>query len=204
MIEAIIFDLGNVLVDFDHLIAANRISKYCQKSSQEIYDLFFDSNCTRLFEAGKISPPDFFSEVKKSLKLSLSYFDFLPIWNEIFFMSEKNKQVLELARKLKNKYKQAILSNINRLHFDYLLAKFDFSAFHRIFTSFELGLTKPDPEIYLRVAKELGVSSRENIFYTDDREELVREASRLGIKSFAFTGVNQLRENLKSLKIEVD
>src|SRR4030042_11370 len=116
-IEAIIFDLGNVLIDFDHTIAAKKISAFTDKNPQEIFDLFFDSPLTGLFEEGKISPQEFFSEVKKTLNFKLDYAAFLPIWNEIFFLTEKNHAVYALAKTLRDRYKTALLSNINVLHF---------------------------------------------------------------------------------------
>lgn len=84
-IEAIIFDLGNVVIDFDHTIAAGRISHFCRKSPQEIFDLFFQSEVTTLFEKGKISPAEFYLKVKKMLDLKLNQENFISIWNEIFF-----------------------------------------------------------------------------------------------------------------------
>src|SRR3989338_6206829 len=148
-IKAVIFDLGNVLIDFDHMIAAKRISKFTDKTPQEIFNLFFDSVLTALFEEGKITPLNFFSEVKKILNSKLDYAQFLPIWNEIFFLSEKNQAVYNLAKILKDHYKIALLSNINILHFDYLKKNFSiFDAFHNVVTSFESGIRKPDPLIY--------------------------------------------------------
>src|SRR3990167_6382074 len=84
-IRAIIFDLGNVLIGFDHNIAVSKILRYTDKPKQKIYDLFFDSEITREFEKGKIAPLEFFERVKSGLKLKISYDEFLPIWNDIFF-----------------------------------------------------------------------------------------------------------------------
>lgn len=68
-IEAVIFDLGNVLVDFDHRIAANRIAEFSDKSPAEIFALFFDSQLIGLFEEGKISPQDFFCKSQRNAEL---------------------------------------------------------------------------------------------------------------------------------------
>ena len=68
-IKAIIFDLGNVLLDFDHRLAAERVSKFTDKSAEEILNLFFDSELTGLFEEGKIAPAEFFLKIKEALNL---------------------------------------------------------------------------------------------------------------------------------------
>lgn len=203
-IEVIIFDLGNVLVDFDHTIAAKRISAFCDKSAQEIFDMFFASEITILFEAGKISPQDFFLKVKQMLNLRLDYESFVPIWNDIFFLSAKNRAVYSLINRLRNNYRTALISNINTLHYDYLKARFPvFDVFHKVFTSFELGAVKPSHTIYKKTLEALGVRP-ENTFYTDDRIELIESAKELGIKSFAFTCVEQLRKDLVASGVNIN
>ena len=203
-INTIIFDLGNVLVDFNHRIAAEKICACTNKTVQQIFDLFFDSGLTGLFEEGKISPQDFFLKVKELLALRLSYDEFIPIWNDIFFLSEKNHSVYNLARALKERYKIALLSNINVLHFTYLKKSFPvFDAFHHIITSYEVGLRKPDPLIYQKTLQTLGVSACQ-AFYTDDRPELVKGGQGEGICSFVFRNIEQLMRDLSSAGINLD
>ncbi len=194
-VKAVIFDLGNVLIDFDHMIAAKRISGFTDKTPQEIFNLFFDSQLTGLFEEGKIAPLNFFAEVKKMLNLKLNYNQFLPIWNEIFFLSKNNQSVYNLAKILKGRYKVALLSNINILHFEYLKKNFPvFDAFHNIIASFEVGLRKPDPLIYKK-ALDLLEAAPQDTFYTDDRPEFTEKARTLGIRGFVFTDVEKLKND---------
>ncbi|MCX5703708.1 MAG: HAD family phosphatase [Candidatus Omnitrophica bacterium] len=203
MIEAIIFDLGNVLIDFDHRIAAQRISQFTDKVEQEIFNLFFDSHLTALFEEGKISPPDFFLKIKEALNLKLDYVEFLPIWNEIFFLSEKNQAVYKITRVLKYRYKLALLSNVNILHFEYVKKEYPvFNAFHHIITSFEVALRKPHPLIYQKALQLLGAEP-EKTFYTDDRPELIETGRQLGIRSFVFKGIAQLKKDLSDTGIDI-
>ena len=204
-IEAIIFDLGNVLVDFDHSIAAKRISNFCGKSPQDIFGLFFDSELTGLFEEGKIAPSEFFLKVKEVLNLKLDYDQFVPIWNEIFFLTEKNYAVYNLAKSLKNRYKIALLSNINILHFDYLKKNFPYllDAFHNVITSCEVGYRKPHPLIYKKTLDILEAQPQ-NVFYTDDRAELVKESNLLGIRGFVFKNTEQLKQDLLASGINLN
>lgn len=203
-IQAVIFDLGNVLIDFDHTTAAKKIANFCDKTPQEIFNLFFDSQLTALFEEGKISPLDFFSEVKTMLKLKLDYQGFLPVWNEIFFLTEKNHAVYHLAKSLKAKYKIALLSNVNILHFDYVKEKFPiWDAFHHIITSYEIGFRKPHPQIYQHTLDALKTPAQ-NTFYTDDRADLIEQASLLGINSFTFQGVSGLKQALRRCGVAIN
>jgi len=204
-IKAVIFDLGNVLIDFNHKLAAGKISGFSDRTPKQIFDLFFDSELTGLFEEGRISPGDFFLKIKEELNLRLDYEEFVPIWNDIFFLTEKNHSVYNLARILKDHYKLALLSNINVLHFDYLKKKFPdlFDAFHYIVTSYELGLRKPHPLVYQKTLEILSVLPKQ-AFYTDDRPELIRGAQELGIHSFVFKNMQQLKGDLLSAGIRIN
>lgn len=203
-IKVVIFDLGNVLIDFDHLIAARKISKFTDKAAQEIFDLFFDSELTSFFEEGRILPVEFFLKVKEKLNLKLDYEEFVPIWDEIFFFSEKNAAVYNLAKSLKNNYKLALLSNVNVLHFEYLKKKFPvFDVFDKVVTSFEAGFRKPHPLIYKKTLEMLRVLP-ENVFYTDDRADLILKASELGIRGSVFTGIEKLRKDLLEEGISIN
>jgi putative hydrolase of the HAD superfamily len=204
MISTIFLDLGKVLIDFDHLRAAERISNFCNKTPKEIFDLFFVSEATILFEEGKLTPQEFFKRVKETLDLKLEYESFVPIWNDIFFLSAKNRAVYSLANTLRANYRVVLLSNINILHYEYLKQYFPvFSIFHKVFASFELGVIKPDQAIYKKALDDLGVSA-EDVFYTDDRPELVESAKKLGINSFLFTGIEQLKKDLVFSGVKID
>lgn len=202
MIEAVIFDLGNVLIDFDHRIAASRIAGFTDKAPDEIFGLFFDSELTRLFEEGKISPQNFFLKVKEILSFKLSFDEFTAIWNDIFFLTGENLAVYKLAQDLKRRYKSTLLSNINVLHLEYIKKRFPvFDAFHNVIVSCELGIRKPKAEMYCAALKMLGVAAG-NTFYTDDRPELVESASSLGIRGFVFQGVEKLKRDLAGAGIK--
>ena len=196
-IKVLLFDLGRVLVDFDHLRSAERIAAFCSKTPRQIYDLFFESDATIAFEAGKITPEDFYLQVKQMLDLKLSYASFEPIWNDIFFLSAQNRSVFGLVNNLRVNYKTAMLSNINILHYEYLKKNFPiFEVFDKVFLSFQLGLIKPDKEIYNLVIRDLGVSPQE-IFYTDDRCALVESAKSLGMRGCVFSNFGQLMGELQ-------
>lgn len=202
-IKAIIFDLGNVLVSFDHKIAAQKILRHSDKGPQDIYNLFFESDITALFESGKVSPKEFFLKIKESLNLKIGFNEFLPIWNNIFFLTPDNIKVQDLAKALSKNYRVAVLSNINILHCRYLKNKYKFfDSLENFFVSHRLGTIKPDPLIYKKVLRFLKVSAEET-FYTDDRLDLINKARGLGINSFHFQGIKRLKEDLKSLEIKV-
>jgi putative hydrolase of the HAD superfamily len=195
-IKVIVFDLGNVLVDVDYTNALERISGFSRKKPREIVSTLVGSDITGRFEEGNISPEDFFLEIKSLLGLEISYEAFVPIWNEVFFLSSTNRAVYSLANQLRLRYEVVLLSNVNKLHYEYLKKNFPvFNVFSRVFASCEMGLIKPDRRIYLKILESLGVAAQD-VFYTDDRAELIESARELGINSFIFKGITKLTEDL--------
>jgi putative hydrolase of the HAD superfamily len=200
-ITVVIFDLGRVLLDFDHRLAAEKIAGLSGKSAEEITGLFFDSDIVAAFEAGLVSPEEFFNKVRQMLCCDIDYPSFVPIWNEIFTFTEQNRRVHALTMALKPRYVTALLSNINLLHYEYIKSNFHiFGGFHRLFASCELGCVKPDPEIYRKALAALEVPAGQ-VFYTDDRPELISQARSMGIRGFVYTGFEQLCRDMDSCGI---
>jgi putative hydrolase of the HAD superfamily len=200
--KVILFDLGKVLIDFDHRIAVQRIKQFCSLDEKSIYSLFFDSNVTDKFEKGLISPLDFFEQVKNMLGARIHYEEFVPIWNEIF---THHPGMLEILGLLKDNYNLYLVSNINKLHFEYLKKQFNeyFEFFNHLFLSYEMGLRKPDLMIYKFIINYLKTSP-DNIIYTDDRIELITAAKGLGMDAFLFISTVSFKEELYKRGIEFD
>ena len=70
--------------------------------------------------------------------------------------------------------------------------------FEAMFVSAELGLIKPDPEIYRVVARELGITLEQMVFI-DNKKINVDAAVALGVTGHVFTTVAELRDFLESL-----
>lgn len=70
--------------------------------------------------------------------------------------------------------------------------------FERIFVSAEMDAIKPDPDIYVEVADELGISVDRMVF-VDNKAENTDAASALGATSHHFTSVDGLDGFLRGL-----
>lgn len=189
----IVFDLGNTLIRFDHNISARKIVNLFHLDTKKVYDTFFDSHLTRDFESGRVSPREFWTRTTKHLGIKIPYKDFVDIWNDIFW---EDAGMCALARNLKSSYTLFLLSNVNRLHFDYIRKKFDIIAiFDELILSFMVGAMKPDRIIFEDVVRRAG-GDRKKLIYIDDREDLIKEAALLGIDSIRFEGVEKLKQKL--------
>ena len=190
--KLIIVDLGNVLINFNHWIAANKFIKFSLSSLDDIRNLLFDSPLLHNFENGEMTPEDFFLAVREELALDIDYDRFLPIWNEIFYLTSDNLQVYKLLQTLRGQSKIILLSNINQLHFEYLKENFNvFGRFDRLVLSYKIGLRKPESEIF-QYTLDLFSIPAEQAFYIDDREDLIAQARRLSIAGVTFKSFPQL------------
>jgi len=70
--------------------------------------------------------------------------------------------------------------------------------FEQIFVSAEVGMLKPDPEIYRHVARELGIEPSAMVF-VDNKSVNVEGAESIGVTGHVFTGVGDLRAFLTNL-----
>ena len=192
--KVIIFDLGNTLIRFDHNISAKKLANLFHLDSEKVKSLFFDSGLTRLFEKGLISNKGFHSRVAELLNIKISFGDFATIWNDIFWEDEESCRI---ARELKHDYRLLLLSNINRMHFDYIVRKFDImKIFDDMVLSFIVGAMKPEHPIFQEAVKKAGVE-KSAILYIDDRDDLIKEANALGIESIKYEGAQKLKKDLK-------
>ncbi|NQT46120.1 MAG: HAD family phosphatase [Candidatus Omnitrophica bacterium] len=196
--DAILFDLGRVLVNFDHHVAAKRTAEYTDMDEAKIFETYFDSDLTDLFERGKITAAEFFERLKSLLRLDLDYDKFLPIWNDIFF---KNNGMDELLTILKPHYRLVLISNINKPHFDYIKERFPIlDHLDKIVVSYKVGARKPDPLIYETALKAAGTEASRTV-YTDDRADLIEASSSIGMKNIQFINREQFNNDLKNLGI---
>jgi putative hydrolase of the HAD superfamily len=109
----------------------------------------------------------------------------------------QNPAMLAWQLKLKQHgLKTAILSNIG----DDVLAsvEFEFDWIHRfdvLVWSYQLGIAKPDPEIYRHTLAKLGTQPEETLFI-DDKRPNVEAALELGIQAIEYSSMERLREEL--------
>ncbi|HEX2419605.1 MAG TPA: HAD family phosphatase [Micromonosporaceae bacterium] len=69
-------------------------------------------------------------------------------------------------------------------------------AFRHRFFSADLGLAKPDPEVFRTVCRKLGAEPGDLLFI-DDKDENIAAATAVGIRSLRFRDAGQLRTDLK-------
>jgi glucose-1-phosphatase len=187
----VFFDLGNVLLLFDHHKMKQQVASCCHLSLQETEFLFqkhFDA-----YEKGFISTQALYSDLLGREK-DISFTDFTHALSDIF---QPNIPVITLLEKLKTRgIKLFILSNTCDAHFNFAKANFSFlKLFDGFVLSYEVGSRKPERKIYQK-ALELANCSIKKCFYIDDVPEFVQAALSCNIDSEVYSNPETLHHHL--------
>jgi len=113
-----------------------------------------------------------------------------------------NREITELAEALGKKHKIALLSNAEAAWLHKILTKNDlYRLFDTMVISGEVRVSKPDWKIFEILLSRAGISADEAVFI-DDNPKNVEAARTLGIDGIVFEGIDRLRAELSSRKIE--
>ncbi|MBL8018830.1 MAG: HAD-IA family hydrolase [Leptospirales bacterium] len=99
----------------------------------------------------------------------------------------------EALTNLKKSGRLALVSNYSPWFTEVLRLRPELSdLFHHRFFSSELGVRKPFPDYYARVARALNITGEDQVFFIDDRAENLIEPSRAGWHPHLFKNASEL------------
>lgn len=196
----IAFDLGNVLIPFDHMKACRALGAIYNLDPQYIYERIFEGGIEQAFDLGNLSPSDFTQECSDALNVNLNGHDLVDAWSDIF---SSDPEMEKLVEELADNADLCLISNTNCWHYNFVLRKFPFVAdFSRRLLSYKIHKMKPDPEVFC-LALRWAQSGQTNIFI-DDIEDNVKSAAAVGFNAIHFSGIVPLRESLRRLGVKLD
>lgn len=202
MIKTIIFDLGNVILNFDHNPICEKIARNSKYSRDDIYNISLNSEEFRLYDNGRIRSEELFQWVLKRFDINISYEIFQSIWTGNFSLNNSIEVLLSNLKK--NGYNLILLSNTNELHFDFIRENFRvIDVFDDLILSYKLGYSKPHMEIFIEALRKAD-SLAEDCVYIDDIEEFCKAAAKHGINSIIYRSTGQLIMELKELGVTVN
>ena len=148
---------------------------------------------------GKISLIDVYSKIIKQFGLNnLSVKDIVSKHLEIFqkIIEDLNEEVISLIKKLRENYSVVCLVNAELDVVPLVRRRGIYDYFEHAYISTELGMEKPNPEIYRVVLNDLNCKPSEAIFI-DDKENNINSARKLGINSILYKNFDQLKKELE-------
>jgi putative hydrolase of the HAD superfamily len=195
--EFLYFDLGNVLLTFDHRLACQQVAALTGLTPERVWDLIFVSQLQARYEQGEVSSREFYDEFCRAADVCPDY-DALHLANAAIF--QLNIPVVSLVSHLHSAgCRLGILSNTCESHWGYV-SDGRFKIIRELFSVQILShlerCSKPGAGIYTRAAEVAGVAP-ERIFFVDDRQENVDGALRAGWDAVLFEGTVSLGDALR-------
>ena len=200
-IQAILFDLGKVLVDFNFDTGVQALHAACSISRGRLEEVLWDENWIHRYERGEVSTSEFHSYLCDTADLKLDFESFCQTWSSVFLPGMIVSESLLAA--LKRTYPLILISNTNEVHIDFVRTNYRFLDYfdHHVF-SYEVRSLKPEREIFERAIAVSGHPA-EALFFTDDREENISAATELGINAHRFKSEPDLVAALQKAGVEV-
>jgi epoxide hydrolase-like predicted phosphatase len=180
-IEALIFDIGNVLVPFDWQLFHHRLQAELKNLTTDAEKEFRDLMIR--FDIGEMTGEQFVRVAVRMIGFQGDEGEFIGIWNSIF---SSNPPMERTILALKKRFPLYLLSNTSDLHLAYLMGNCD--VLHHFVDgvySFRAKCAKPDRKIFQTALTQFGLRP-ENTAYIDDLAANVRSASDLGFKAIQY------------------
>lgn len=179
MIDTIIFDFGDIFINLDKQATIDGLERLGLSSWNEDLDQLNIS-----FEKGQISRDDFLLSIQKQIP-NATIDEILMAWNAVLLDFPLYR--LEFLQLLSKKFRLFLLSNTDAIHIDHFEqregASFygDFyQCFEKVYFSYEMGMRKPDAEIYTTLINRHELSPKRTLF-VDDKKENTDVAKALGL-----------------------
>ena len=159
-----LFDIGSVIVGVDFLPALKRLIP----EGAEDVDTRLHAVIERKdeFEAGRVSPEDYFPWAAKTLGFSGTMNTFMQAWTDIFSPNQAMWDSIESLHA--DGHRLILFSNIQSVHIEYLRQHYPiFKKFTGGIYSYQTAHIKPEPEIYQSAIDQYDLTP-ETTAYIDD------------------------------------
>ncbi len=203
-IKALVFDLGGVLLNISYQKTIERFRSLGVPNPEIQFSKAQQSMLFEKFEKGEISEGQWLDEMEVLCQENANREQILEAWNSMLLDFPMER--LNALKKLKESYPLFLLSNTNHTHIEYCRknyhdpvnwAEFE-GLFNQVFLSYEVGMRKPDPNIFEFVQETIGYEAKE-IWYIDDSPQHIETAHKLDWNANHLTEDKDVLEFLKDL-----
>ena len=203
-LRGVIFDYGMVLTgppDAEAHDAMVRITGLPEDRFESLY--WADRHA---YDEGKLTGIAFWERLidQAGLQGSWEMVESLNRWDARMWTTHNPAMVAWQGRLKAHGIRTGILSNMGDSVLESIEREFAWiTRFDALVWSYQLGLAKPDPKIYLHALERLGTSPGETLFL-DDKQVNVEAALALGMQALEFTTVDRLRSDLAARGLDAE
>jgi len=176
--EAVVFDLGKVLLDFDYGKFAGNVIHKCGVPVEELLTVVNQSELLIRYESGLLTSREFFDQVKLASKYTGLFEEFEPVFGDIFTAIP---QMIALHARLRDcGIPTYIFSNTSEMVIKHIRKAYPFfNTFTDYILSYEHRSVKPQPMIY-EVVESRAARKGPQLLYIDDRLENIEHGRERG------------------------
>lgn len=199
-IKNVIFDLGGVIIDLDRDQAVRSFQAIGVDDADELIDPYEQKGIFQDLETGRISVDEFCRQLREHTGKPLTFEAICKAW--LGFVVDVPPYKLDYISGLRAAgYAVYLLSNTNPIiqlewaqTSKFTAAGLPLNAyFDKLYTSYEVGITKPDPRIFDYMLRDSGILPSESLFI-DDGKKNIEVAESLGFHTYQPRNAEDWRE----------
>jgi len=198
LIKNVIFDIGNVLLNYNPYEYLKKI--YSNEDAKFLFSAIFDTDEWLELDRGTITEEEalnIFIERKPEKEQIIR--EVMSDFYSIFTPIESNVEVLKQLRR--QGYTVLYLSNIHLGIYEHVIGKFEFfKEFDGGIISSNVKILKPDENIFFSLINKYNIKPEESLFI-DDTVHNIKTAEDLGFITIHLTDPAMLKEDIKKLDI---
>ncbi len=184
MIKNIVFDMGNVLLDFNPQASMQMLEIKEEAQPFILKELFGGPEWIKL-DLGNISVDEAYESIKQRVpeEYHADLRKCTDEWDVCMVPVEGAKEFCDYVKA--NRYNVYVLSNAHKSFYRYFPRHFDLEFFDGVVVSADVHIVKPDVRIYEHLIEKYGLKADECLF-VDDRQDNVEGAIKAGMQAYRF------------------
>lgn len=197
----IIFDFGGVLIDVDYHKTINAFRALGLENFGVLYSQADQEHLFDNYETGKISSQYFINQLIGKVGGGISANKIVGAWNAM--LGDIHTTNISAVKRLKDLgYNVYLLSNTNDIHIQVAFDRWNKCAeltahelFDHVYLSQEIGLRKPNRDIFEHVLTDISANPNE-VLFIDDSIQHINTADQLGMQTHHLTSIDDLSDFL--------
>jgi putative hydrolase of the HAD superfamily len=198
-VQAVIFDLGRVLVDIDNQFLVETLFKGLETDNlQELGRKTMSDPAMVEFNTGRMGAEEFHRRMCDTYKIEPDFEIFKKQWCEIFTTMDGMQN---LIKHISKDVTMGLLSDTDPIHWNHIKKTWPWIGEIRNPTlSYEIGVMKPNAEIYLTAARNVNTPPEQCLFI-DDLQANIEGAQDVGMQGIRFETVEALARELQKMHL---
>ena len=187
-VEAVILDLGGVILDIDYHKTVEAFVNLDFDNFGELYSQLQQDGLFDQLETGAITGHEFIKRIQEEIP-HRSALEIEAAWNAIILAFPEGR--LETLNRIKKQYRSFLLSNTNEIHLKFFNSLLHTKHghhnlgpfFNKLYLSHEIQLRKPNHEAFEIILEEQGLSA-DQVLFVDDSTQHIESARILGMQAY--------------------